>query len=87
MSLACSVAISTVTTLPTRLLSQTPGTWFLQTIAARWPATVLAVLGKLIAQRLDDHCLLCCSLAQRQNDRYEGFFIQLSKLVVIKLRW
>jgi hypothetical protein len=73
-----------------RLLAQTPCPWLLQTIAARWPAAVLAVLGQLVAQRLNGCRLFCYSLLQllylllqRQNNRYESLLIQLCKLTAL----
>ena len=69
----------------TCLLSQTSCSRLLQAVAARRPAAVPTVLGQLITQRLDGHSLLFHSLLQRQNDRDQGFFVQLSELVIIGL--
>jgi hypothetical protein len=68
------------------LLAQTPRTWLLQAVATGRSAAVSAVLGQLVAQRLDDFRLLCYSLLQRQYNRYEGFSIQFCKWITIKLK-
>ena len=67
----------------TGLLSQTPCSRLLQAVAARRPAAVPTVLGQLITQRLDNRSLLYHSLLQRQNDRDQGFFVQLGELAII----
>jgi hypothetical protein len=76
------------------LLAQTPCPGLLQAVAAWRSATVLAVLGQLVTQRLDDCRLLRYSLLlllylllQRQHNRYQDFFIQLCKLFAIRLKW
>ena len=79
------------TAAPTGLLAQTPSAGLLQSIAAWRLAAVPAVLGQLIAQPLDlrrlfSHQLLqfLHLLLQRQDNRYEGFFVQLLELAAIK---
>lgn len=79
--------------MTTALAAQIARSRLLQTITARRLATVAAVLGQLIAQRLDDSSLfirqllqLLHLLLQRQDDRYEVFNIQLLELATLKVK-
>ena len=76
-----------------RSLAQTLCPGLLQSVTAWWLPAVATVLGQLISQLLDlgrlgSHYLLQFAnlLLQRQDDRYEGFFVQLFELAAIKLQ-
>ena len=80
------------TTATTGLLPQVSRPGLFRPIAARRFAAIAAVLGQLITQFLDldslclnDFLQLVHLLLQRQDDRYESFFIQLLKLAAIQL--
>jgi hypothetical protein len=73
-------------------LTQTLCPGLLQSVTAWWLAAVATVLGQLISQLLDldrlgSHCPLQFAnlLLQRQDDRYEGIFVQLFELAAIKV--
>ena len=81
VSLVTFLSAAATTALPT----QAARAWLFQSIAAGWLAAVAAMLGQLVAQRLDSGCLLSHRpfqlhqpLLHRQHERYEGFFIQFS---------
>jgi len=76
----------------TSLPPQIACSWLLQAVATRRLTTVPAVLGQLIAQLLNLSSLLGDNLLQflhlflqRQDDQDQVFFIQLLKLIAIKL--
>ena len=65
-------------------LAQTAGSWLLQTIATRWLAAVMAVLGQLVAQHLNQHALCSQLLLQCQEQVDQAGFVQLLQLVVVE---
>ena len=72
---------ATTTSLPPQIAPAR----LLQAIATRRLATVPAVLGQLIPQPLELNRLFRDALLQGQDDRYQGFFVQLLKLAGIKV--